>query len=270
MTYGIEHPTWGRVKVRLDNRGGVEKASLEQIVELSNLPKCKLLLILDTENGFPDKRGLAFPMEDMNYAAPAGPDAYDRQRFGKHNIKDWREWDYAVYIPQKVAGKWEKFQPYVAFIIFHELEHVRIMQQNLQFHRFATWVCEKWKDLTTRACTDVGIRQYEFPLELYCHKRAKVLALRKYGTQFTDTIGALVPRESQEHRELLQFIKSPECDSGKQGNIESIHNEILDLVDRRKNEMRDVIYQFWKEQKNKPDNYAKVVKLPKFLGSKKP
>ena len=265
MHFEIEAEYWGNVNVRLDNRIGVDRSLLKEIINRSDLPKCRLLLIFDTENGFPKTRGVSFPMVGMNYAAPSEDETngYNRKRVGEHNIESWCEWDYAIYIPEISAKRWPEFEPYFTFITAHEIEHVKIMLWNLEFHKFASWIYEYLKELFDKAHLALPIRTYQFPYELYCHKKAKQFAILKYKEGFEKKLKALIPLESEEHQEVLKFILGSECDITIDDQMQSIHKKILKLCEGKK--LREVIYKVWKEEKEKPYNFAEVVNLPKFL-----
>ncbi len=263
----VEEVEWKKTVVRLDNRLKVDKSTLKQIVIKADFQEnCRLLLILDRENGFPRTRGVAFPMVDMNYVAPACGDnnAYDRKCIGDYNIKAWREWDYAIYLPEITAKKCKDFEPYFAFIMGHELEHVRIMQLNLELHRFASWVGDNLKKFATKAGIELAMRTYEFPIDLYCNKKGKKLAVEMYGEEFTNKLTSLVSLESENHKEVLQFILSSECNLKDDDRVETLANQIVQKIDD--NELRNVIRNFWECEKEKQYNFAREVNLPLFLG----
>ncbi len=264
----VEKVEWKKTIVRLDNRLEVDKSLLRQIVEEAGLA-CRLLLILDTENGFPETRGVAFPMVDMNYAAPALGDnnAYDRRRIGDHNINAWREWDYAVYIPRISAETWEKYKPYFVYVLGHELTHIWIMSQCLCFHRCTSWLDKAFGD--EALCKNVvrcGLRTYEVPWEKYCCKKGKCIALNIDDEQKVQN-GLREYAESlrickSKHSEVVDWLYGLDCSDVNAEDILSIKNATQALCEQWKKPL----LKLWQEERNQcSKNLVQHFELPDFI-----
>lgn len=208
----IENLVWDKVRVRLDNRHGIDKSLLQCIIEASGLGDCRLLLVADTENGFGENRGIAFAMQDNCDAAPPRGEnnAYARQRLGQHNIDAWDDWDYAVYIPEITSKRWRQFKPYFATVLAHELEHIRIMLQDLEFHRCVAWLYRDNLAIFKRAGLQHTLgKTWDHPWEYHCNQRGKAVAAKIYGKEaFSDCLLRLREIETLEHREYLEFLIS--------------------------------------------------------------
>ena len=84
----VEKVEWGKTEVRLDNRLGVKKSLLRQIVEEADIGKCRVLLVCDKNNGFQSldgtPRGIAFAEKDLDILDIAMPG--NKSYIGLHNI----------------------------------------------------------------------------------------------------------------------------------------------------------------------------------------
>jgi len=264
-TEGIQQLELGNTSVRLDNRFGVGEPFLGKIVQAINLPKCRLLLILDTENGFTSKRGISFAMSDMNYAAPINGvnNAYDRKRIGKNNITAWREWDYAVYIPKITAEKWKNFEAYFALVLGHELEHVRIMVKNIEFHRCVSWLFDDNFTIFKEAGFDCKSKKtWQFPLELNCNNQGKMIAEDIFGKEaLVDCLTRLIPHETDEHQEYLDFILKLKVET----QMDDICQHILNGVQKYYLDLEKTVHKVWGMRKSLKYEFASQFDLRKFI-----
>lgn len=264
----VETVKWGKTVVRLDHRLKVDKLLLRQIVEEAGLA-CRLLLILDTENGFPGYRGVAFPQVDMNDAAPAFGDnnAYDRERIGEHNLDAWSEWDYAVYIPRISAETWKKYKPYFVSVLGHELTHIWIMNQDLNFHRCTSWLDKAFRDEAFRKdVVRCGLRTYKVPWEKYCNKKGKCIALniddeQKVRDGLYEYVKYLTTKKS-EHAEVVKWLCKLDCSDVNAEDLLSIKKDTRTLC----GQLKESLLQHWeKERKQCSKNPAWKFKLLDFI-----
>lgn len=257
--------SWGSTSIRLDNRLSVKEGFLGQVVRSGNLPKCRLLLILDTENGFPGTRGITFAMPDMNYAAPIRGvnNAYDRKRIGKHNIVNWRRWDYAIYIPRITAEKWNEFGPYFSLVLGHELEHVRIMLESLELHRCVSWLCDDNFTIFKEAGLDCkSKKKWRFPLELHCNKQGKRISEDIFGKKgLVDCLTRLIPYETDDHKEFLEFILKFEDESQKGYVCENILSDIQKYYQT----IEAAVHKVWEIRKSVGQEFVRQFDLQKFI-----
>jgi len=256
MDLHIEAKMWGSVSVRLDNRYGLTEDLLEEILHSARLPQTRVLLVLDTENGWPGYRGVAFMSELLQLSGVITRTM--RKCLGTPNVIAASEWDYGVYLP-KVTAEWARlYEPYFAFYLWHELEHVRIMIQDPNLHWFAAWLSENWK----RFCGETpGIRTYEFPWELHCHTVAKQLAISEYGGAFEDACQRVRPLESQKQQEVISFIMTLPC-SGERP-IEEVAGQLAALV--RERGIERAVRNEWENKRRSPGTLASMVNLERFL-----
>lgn len=222
---------WGNVLVRLRNRvkPKVDEQFLEKIFSESELSKYKsdreLLLILDNKDGFgcgPKKRGATYPsiVFDTKDSAPGYKpsnnvtacrevetyckvmDAIDlRQKY---------KWDAVVYVPKITTKKWKDFRAYFAFVLGHELEHVKMIREKLGFHLCASWLCQYNANIFKEGGVDYKpLKHYDFPWERHCHKGGKRLAQDVCGQEeFDKCLEKLMRKrdETKEYREFLAFV----------------------------------------------------------------
>lgn len=261
----VRHLTFGNIKIRLDNRFGVGEPFLDKIIQVANLPKIRLLLIFDTEDGFKGTRGQSFAMEDRNYAAPINgvDDAYDRKRIGDHNITDWRKWDYAVYIPKITAEKSTRFKCYFAFVLGHELEHVRIMVKNLEFHRCVSWLFGDTFTIFKEAGFDCKTKKkWEFPWELHCNQCGKKVAEDIFGKdEFFRCLTELIKYETDEHKEYLEFIIKLNVKSHQNDIIEHILNGVREYY----RGIEGAVFKVWRIRKSLRYAFESQFDLKKFI-----
>lgn len=260
----VENVEWGKTAVRLDHRLKVDKSLLRQIVEEAGLA-CRLLLILDTKNGFPGMRGVAFPMVDMNCAAPAlgANNAYDRSRIGEHNLEAWREWDYAVYIPRISAETWKKYKPYFVYALGHELTHIGIMHQDLCFHRCTSWLFDAFfkKDVVKHE-----LKMWEVPWEEYCNKKGKCIALNiddesKVQNELYEYAKYLRTKKS-EHAKVVDYLFNLDCSDVNTENILSIKKATQALCEQWKKPL----LKLWQKERNQcSKSPTHHFELPNFI-----
>jgi len=222
---------WGDVNIRLRNRvkPKVDEGFLEKIFSISELSKYKsdreLLLILDDKDGFgcgPKKRGVTYP--SIVFDTKDFPSGYEPSK----NVTTYREietcckdmdaidlqqkykWDAVVYIPKITAEKWKDFKAYFVFVLGHELEHVKIIREKLDFHICASWLYQYNANIFKEGGHDYkSMKTWDFPWEQHCNKEGKRLAQDFCGKEeFDQCLEDLMQRtdETQEYKEFLGFI----------------------------------------------------------------
>lgn len=266
----ITYHEWGKEKqvdLWLDNRPDppADKNLLEQIFDKVDLPECQLYLIIDKMNSFPDKRGFCVFWEDRKYAFPPCYMEDVQRSIGTDVLEGTPRWNYLVYIPERTARRWKRFESYFALCLWHELEHTRVMAEDLQLHRFASWLEEE-----KRYCRLFGQRGsrfykaiYKRPLELYCYKEGKRLTVEEYRGKYVEDFEGLANKEfSPTFCGLLNFLRDLDCDSevGTDFIKQRIKNDITHAG------KRDIIFQELANEKEKErDGFAQVVEWPPFL-----
>ncbi len=202
----------GGVKVRLDNRLKVGEKLLDDIFKINSLQKCRLykeiLVVFDTDNAFKyftknPPRGLAFLEKDLDIVAPDEP---RKKGIGIGNIKAKNEWDYAVYIPKISGQEWKKCIPYFISALAHELEHVRIMINDLDFHRFTSWMYKLFEESRMKC----KLQTYELPWEKHCYKMGKLVAIKICGEKdFDEKIieyADLLKKHNSDHADVVESL----------------------------------------------------------------
>ena len=240
----------GGVIVRLRNNAGVDNGFLDQILSKSELDKRELLLIIDTKEGSKcEKDGLAavtIPSVDLinksdsqaihnagkNITIYQDIDSYRRDILQIDLIQS-QEWDAVVYIPKKTTEKWKDFKPYFAFVLGHELEHVKIIRENLKFHFCATWLYKFNVNIFKESGTDSNsLKKCKFPLELHCNKQGKKLAINLFNkTKFDDCLIVLKQKKDEEFRNLLDFLLNLDDEPYRDNIWESICRDIRNYYD---------------------------------------
>ncbi|MHC4587058.1 MAG: hypothetical protein ACYS3N_21200 [Planctomycetota bacterium] len=252
----ITHCNWGKEKqvtVRLDNRFKVNEKLLKRIFKKANLPKCRLFLKLDTNEaptGFAC-RAMAFLRDDLDIILSddnAMVEGLRRDAIRQKNIdapKD--DWQYGVYIPGVTAELWTELPACFAFYVLHELEHVRIMLHDPNFHRFASWTWEHWPEFFPEGKLPKWNR-WNWPWELHCNKESKRLAIEMYGKEpFIEALSCQIKKERpkhEEHAKVLGSILTLPCGAKEDNLIDSLKRKIQTRID--KEGVRSAIYSKWR------------------------
>jgi len=125
-------------------------------------------------------------------------------------LKECDKWDALVYIPQITSERWKTFRAYFAFVLGHELEHVKIIQEKLDFHMCVSWLYDFNDNIFRKAGKDCkSMKQWNFPSELHCNKKGKKVTINLFGKEefekcFRDLIKS--KEETDEHKEYLTFV----------------------------------------------------------------
>lgn len=271
MNSCVKHVELGGVKVRLDNRLGVGEVLLNEIFTASTLAKSQLyrevLIIFDTNNGFKywttnPPRGIAFAEKDLDFVALDEP---RKEAIGKHNIGTRCEWDYAVYIPKISGQEWEKRKPYFVSVIAHELEHIRIMINDLNFHRFTSWMYQLFEESRMKC----KLQPYELPWEKHCYKMGKLVAVKICGEkdfdekiiEYTD----LLKKHNSDHAEVVEWLQKVDCS-------ETV-NEVdwLDTLKRKTRqfcqEQRKELSRLYRDDTCRGKKFVQLFNLQNFIGA---
>lgn len=243
----------GGVTVRLRNKANVCEAFLDDIFSKSELDNRKLSLTLDDEND-------AVCVSDRlrAYTKPSYP-------FGETPSQHWG--DALVYVPKITTDKWKNFKPYFAFVLGHELEHVKVIREKLEFHMCATWLFDSNCAIFKKAGGDCKLKKkWKFPLELHCNKKGKKLATDLFGKEeFDKCLAAMMEDENEtpEHKKYLVFIIGKLKGEHYTDSIcESICRDILDYYNNR---LKKAAHEIWKDEKSKGCKVAKQFDINEFL-----
>ena len=272
----------GGITVRLRNKANVCEAFLDDIFSKSELDNRELLLMLEDKNGdgyganglrasatssrvfdpilFPSGNN---PDTNVTTIQKTVPCRWDMERI---DLQQFDEWDAVVYVPKITTDKWKEFKPYFAFVLGHELEHVKVIRENVNFHMCATWLLDCNNDICAKAGIDYESKKtWNLPLELHCNKKGKKLAIDLLGKdEFDKCFKVLEENETQGHKEYLAFIRDelqgePYTDSIRElicCGIQAYYN------DRR---LKEAAHEIWKEDKSGGNVFAKQFNLEEFL-----
>lgn len=277
----------GGVNVSLRNKALVDLAFLDEIFSNSGLNshKRELLLILDTKDGFECEKnkwsGVTLPSSDVFMDSESFRSGYDPDKNITHyrdidlyyrpyiDLKDLLrkdEWDAVVYIPRRTTKKW-KYKPYFAFVLGHELEHAKVIRENLKFHMCATWLFRYNCNIFGEAGINCkSKRRWNFPLELHCNKKGKKLATSLFDKEEFDKCLETLredKNDTPEYKENLAFIMDelegePYTDSIWQSiccDIQAYYNNIL----------KKAAHKIWRKQKSNGIEGAEQFDLEEFL-----
>lgn len=261
----IADHNWGKneqVTVRLDNRPEppVNEKLLKDIFYETDLPECKLLLILndveDPEDSlFRKMRGFTIARKDLPYFLLPVVAHKDYEVLRKCNMEAWG-WDYLIYIPKATVEQSLEYKYCFAFVLWHELEHVNIMVANLQFHRFASWVKGRLVD------DKCALTWYDFALEKHCDIQAKRRATDAYPERFIEQLQKLIDddvRQKEVWQHVLRLERRPEGESP----IEGIRRKIVRQIEKA--QAHDFIWAEWQKEQQDNRKYASTFKLGDFL-----
>ena len=215
--------TFGNTRVRLCDRTGVDKALLDNVFSYSGLDETELLLVLDDINmgdcGPGKDRGWTLPSHVLNNAGTTGydpsisraridPFAWLCQRIPVGDLREQTKWDAVVYLPEVTAKREKTHAPYFVLSLAHELEHVRIMRENLQLHMCLSWLYKHNCQIFTDAGPSTRRGQtWNFPHEHQCHRKGKATAITIFGEdEFRQSLTELKKIETREHTEVLDFL----------------------------------------------------------------
>lgn len=271
MTICVKHVELGDVKVRLDNRLGVGELLLNEIFTASDLTKCRLhrevLVIFDTDNGFKylttnPPRGIAFAEKDLDFVTPDEP---KKEAIGPHNIEARCEWDYAAYIPKISGQEWKKRKPYFVSVIAHEIEHIRIMINDLNFHRFTSWMYQIFEESRMKC----KLQPYQLPWEKHCYKMGKLVAIKICGEKdFNEMFAeyaAILKKYNSNHAEVVEWIQKVDCS-------ETV-NEVdwLNILKRKTRqfcqEQKKELSRLYRDDKCRGKKFVQRFNLQDFIGA---
>lgn len=273
----------GGVNVRLRNYAQVAPAFLDVIFSNSGLHRTQreLLLKLDTKDGFECEKnkwsGVTLPsdvfMDSESFRSGYDPDnnitRYNiRDLYGpyidKQDLLQIDEWDAVVYFPRRTTKKWQH-KPYFAFVLGHELEHVKVIRENVKFHMCATWLYRYNANIFGEAGIDCTLKKtWKFPLELHCNRKGKKLATGLFGKdKFDKCLETLIEdkNQNQEDTEYLAFIiHELESESYTDNIWQSIWCDIRSYYD---NKLRESAHKIWR--KHRSNGIAEQFDLEEFL-----
>lgn len=272
--------TLGGVTVRLRNKVNVCEAFLDDIFSKSELDNQELLLILDDKNGFQynENRRRACALPSLLFDQKLFPSGYnattnvtttretDSYRLDMEIIDliQWTEWNAIVYVPRITSEKWKDFKPYFAFVLGHELEHVKVIRENLEFHMCATWLFDHNCDIFKKA--DINCKskkKWNFPLELHCNKKGKKLATGLFGKEkFEKCLEALSKNETQQYKKNLAFVMD-ELDG--EPYTKNIWQSVCHDIQVYYRKIKTVAHEIWKDQKSNGDEIAEQFDINEFL-----
>lgn len=121
-------------------------------------------------------------------------------------------------------------------VLTHELEHVRIMIEDLEFHRFTSWMYNVFKENRL----ECKLTPYELPWERHCYEIGKLVAIKvcrevDFYEKFAE-YAAILKKYNSNHAEVVEWLQKVDCS-------ETV-NEV-DWLDTLKRKTR----QFCQEQK---------------------
>ena len=271
MSKEVYKVTLGDVGVRLRNKVNVCEAFLDDIFSNSGLDDRELLLILDDKNGFgyEEEKRRAFAAPSYLYS-PTGfrnTKTY-REEMERIDLQQWTEWDTVVYIPKITTDKWKDFKPYFAFVLGHELEHVKVIRENVKFHMCATRLCYWNGDIFVKAGIDCkSMKNWNFPLEFHCNKKGKNLATDLFGKEelcncFNSLRASKI--ETCKHKPYLTFVRDELKGEPYTKNIwQSVCRDIRVYYYNKK--LKKAAHEIWKDQKSNGDEIAEQFDINEFL-----
>jgi len=121
-------------------------------------------------------------------------------------------------------------------VLTHELEHVRIIVEDLEFHRFTSWMYNVFKENRL----ECKLTPYELPWERHCYEMGKLVAIKvcrevDFYEKFAE-YAAILKKYNSNHAEVVEWLQKVDCS-------ETV-NEV-DWLDTLKRKTR----QFCQEQK---------------------
>ena len=273
----------GSITVRLRNKANVCEAFLDDIFSKSELDNQELLLILDDKNGNGygayERRASATPscvfdpylFTSDNNAATNVTNTEEifpcRDDIEWIDLKEWNEWDTVVYVPKITAVKWKDYKPYFAFVLAHELEHVKVIRENLKFNMFATWLFEDNENIFEKADIDYKSKdKWNFPLELQCNRKGKKLAISLFGKdEFDKCLKAMREdkNETKKHKDYLAFI-SDELE-GQPYTKNTWQSVCRDIRGYYNDKLKTAAHEIWKDHKSEGNIVVQQFDINQFL-----
>ncbi len=272
----------GGVTVRLRNNANVCEAFLDDIFSKSELDNRELLLMLEDKNGdgygAKGLRASATPscVFDQNLF-PSGYNVTTNVTINQETVpwrddmeiidlQQWAKWDAVVYVPKITTDKWKDYKPYFAFVLGHELEHVKVIRENIKFHIFATWLFKYNADIFDKAGVDCkSMKTWNFPLELHCNRKGKKLATDLFGKEEFDKCLEALRKDKDEtpkYKEYLAFIRDELKGEPYADNIcESICCDIRAYYNR----LKRAAHKIWREERLGGNNFAEQFDINEFL-----
>ena len=237
----------------LCNRINVCEAFLSDIFSNSELDNRILSLALDNEN---DNRCVSYRLRA--YTKPSYP-------YGKTPSQNFG--DAFVYVPKITTDKWKDYKPYFAFVLGHELEHVKVIRENIKFHFCATWLYDYNANIFDKADIDCKSKKtWNFPLELHCNRKGKKLATDLFGKEeFDNCLASMMEErnETTEHKKYLAFIIHKLKGEHYTDSIcKSICREIQGYYNNR---LKRAAHEIWEEDKHGGNEIARQFDINEFL-----
>ena len=281
MEKNVRKVELGGVTVRLRNYADVDESLLARVFAKSGLSSHQLLLILDTKDDFGCKdngaRGKTIPSKLLNpnerlkrgYDPNKGMthfreiDAYEWPN-KTVDIRDIDQWDVVVYLPRKSTSCWSESKPYVVWVLAHELEHARIIREDVEFHFCMTWLYDYCENIFSRAsATFKWQKRWCFPLELHCHKRGKDTAVSLFGKHaFEECVKRRGEKESEAFGELLDFLLQLRADPYENRVVEHINKHVLGGYTE---DARRAAHEVWGQHRREGCELAQLFDLGKYI-----
>jgi hypothetical protein len=118
-----------------------------------------------------------------------------------------------VYIPSSTAEKAKNYPEYFAFVLAHELEHVRIYRSSVELHFCFSWLYHHGKDLFQNSYDKQLFKTWDIPHEVQCDKMGKKVSVKIYGEKnLNECLEKLKKIETKDHSEYLDIIQCLKID----------------------------------------------------------
>ncbi|MCJ7776836.1 MAG: 16S rRNA (adenine(1518)-N(6)/adenine(1519)-N(6))-dimethyltransferase RsmA [Sedimentisphaerales bacterium] len=257
---------WGNVRVRLRTRIKVDENLIEKIFTTSCLAKSnkELLLIIDDKDAkmctAKKWKACSFSSKYLDLIKNA---TYYDCFIDTQDIAEKAKWEAAVYIPCSTAVKWKDFEPYFVFVLAHELEHVRIMTENLEFHMCMAWLGGNNLEVLKEAgiCQDV----LDSPWEVQCNRMGKEVSVQLSDkATFVKCIQTLRKSEQNTHwQRKLDLLVSLEGTPYRAPVWKRVLIEIQKYY--QDGRIRKAAFSLWDKQKANKIDEANLFNLEDFL-----
>lgn len=238
MAIDKEYENIGGCCVRLRNRFRVDRSLIDDAFREHPLTsdKDQLLLVIDDEDdpSCEDYRALAIHSSVLDQQGGVVPIIPRKRIFlEQEDSKAYsrKNWDTAVYIPKSTAEKAKDYPEYFAFVLAHELEHVRVYRSDIVLSMCLAWLYDNGGELFVTSEGEGLFKKWDIPHELQCYKMGKKVAVEIYGEEtFNTCLEKLKKVESNEHREVLEFVKSLEMDPHMEDLAEHLSKDLIDFL----------------------------------------
>ena len=137
------------------------------------------------------------------------PFAWLRQRIPVGDLCQMPKWDAVVYMPKVSAARAKTHTPYFVCFLAHELEHVRLIRENIQLNMCLSWLYDYNCQIFRHAGLAPLGKTWNFPHEHQCHRKGKATALAFFTEcEFIQCLCDLKQIETCEHKKVLDFLMS--------------------------------------------------------------